>query len=153
LGRSGRLGAAGRDGLRPCEAALRRATRGHGHAPGGRPVEQGRVSLGVGTWGDNRPASFGPLGRGWPERLRFAGTYDQAWNDDVFPFLPRDFDPRHYQASPADQQIPFPAKGTEVLLANLTPEGNTAFRLPEGDLPVHFVRARDGVARYAGDPA
>ena len=44
--------------------------------------------------GKYRPMAFGPIGRGWPSRIRYAGTYDQNWIDNVFPFLPADFDSR-----------------------------------------------------------
>ena len=42
--------------------------------------------------GRYRPMAFGPIGRGWPSRIGHAGTYDQNWIDNVFPFLPDDFD-------------------------------------------------------------
>ena len=54
---------------------------------------------------DYAPVAFGPLGRGWPLRARFGGTYDDKWLKDDFPFLPKDFDERYYQAAPEDQQI------------------------------------------------
>jgi len=44
--------------------------------------------------------TFGPIGRGWSERLKYAGTYDDDWLENVFPFLPA-----YYQAAPADQQL------------------------------------------------
>ena len=95
-------------------------------------------------WGDHAPAGFGIIARGWPARLRFAGTYDQAWIDEVFPFLPADFDDRHFQAAPEDQQIDPLRGGEEVVLANLTPEGRTRFRLPVLGVQVHFFRRRGG---------
>ena len=85
-----------------------------------------------------RPMSFGPIGRGWQPRLGYAGTYDQAWLDDVFPFLPSDFRDDYHQAAPADQQIPYLEGGEEVMLFNLTPEGRTGFRLPTLEMPVVF---------------
>lgn len=85
-----------------------------------------------------RPMSFGPVGRGWLPRLAFAGTYDQDWLDNTFPFLPADFSDEYYQAAPADLQIPYPKGGEEVILMNLTPEGRTSFRLPKLNLPVTF---------------
>ena len=91
-------------------------------------------------WDPQKPMGFGPLGRGWTPRLTYAGTYDQAWIDNVFPFLPADFDPRYYQAAPEDQQIPYPRGGERVVLANLTPEGRTQFRLPDLHLPLAFLR-------------
>ena len=89
-------------------------------------------------FGDYTPMSFGPMGRGWPARIEFGGTYDQNWIDNVFPFLPADFDERHYQAAPEDQQIPHPKGGEEIVLMNLTPAGRTAFKLPPLHLPVTF---------------
>jgi hypothetical protein len=85
-----------------------------------------------------RPMALGPIGRGWEPRLRYAGTYDQNWIDNVFPFLPSDFKDDYYQAAPLDQQIPYPKGGEEVVLVNLTPEGRTAFRLPTVRVPVVF---------------
>ena len=32
-----------------------------------------------------KPMAFGPIGRGWPPRARFAGTYDQQWLDRSVP--------------------------------------------------------------------
>lgn len=92
--------------------------------------------------GAYRPMAFGPVGRGWQPRLGFAGTYDQNWLDTVFPFLPADFRDDYYQAAPADQQIPYPQGGEDVVLVNLTPEGRAGFRLPVVDLPVVFVPAK-----------
>ena len=44
-----------------------------------------------------KPMAFGPVGRAWQPRPKFAGTYDQNWLDNVFPFLPADFDDHYYQ--------------------------------------------------------
>ena len=44
--------------------------------------------------------AFGPVGRSWQPRIRWAGTYDQKWMDEKFPFLPEDFDERYYQCRP-----------------------------------------------------
>jgi hypothetical protein len=97
-------------------------------------------------WGSYRPAGLGIRARSVADRLRFAGTYDQRWIDEVFPFLPADFDERYHQAAPEDQQLPWPAGGEEVVLLNLTPEGRTRFRLPVVDLPVVLI-GRDGTER------
>jgi hypothetical protein len=94
--------------------------------------------------GNYVPMSFGPLGRGWPDRVRFAGTYDQQWLDDVFPFLPRDFDARYYQAAPLDQQIPLPKSTLEVAMSGLTADGLRRFELPYFDAPVHVFPKRGG---------
>lgn len=85
-----------------------------------------------------RPMAFGPIGRGWAPRAKLAGTYDDAWLKDHFPFLPPDFDDGYYQAAPADQQIPHPPGGEEIVLVNLSPSGRMAFELPAFDAPIHF---------------
>jgi len=87
------------------------------------------------------PMAFGPVGRVFPQRLAFAGTYDGHWLDNVFPFLPGDFDDRYFQAAPRDQQFPYPQGGELIVLTNLTPQGRTAFRLPRLQVPVEFVDA------------
>lgn len=91
---------------------------------------------------DYQPMSFGAIGRGWEERLKYAGTYDQDWIDNTFPFLPTDFNEAYFQAAPKDQQIPHPEGGEEIVLVNLTPEGRTAFNLPSIDVPVVFFRKK-----------
>lgn len=94
-------------------------------------------------FGRYRPMALGPIGRAWPERRRYAGTYDEAWKANVFPFLPADFDERYYQTAPADQQIDPPRSGTPVVLLNLTPRGREAFRLPDTLLPLRVYRGRE----------
>lgn len=89
--------------------------------------------------GDYKPMSFGPIGRAWQPRVPLAGTYDQNWLDNVFPFLPPDFDERYYQAAPFDQQIPHPQGREPVVLVNLTPEGYTSFQLPEKKMLVWYL--------------
>lgn len=91
-----------------------------------------------------RPMAYGPVGRGWPQRACHAGTYDQAWLDNGFPFLPADFDERYYQAAPIDQQIALPEAALEVRLENLTPDGVRHFALPFFEAPVHVFPRNDG---------
>jgi hypothetical protein len=62
--------------------------------------------------------------------------------DDVFPFLPADFQDDYFQSAPADQQVGYPAGGEEVFLLNLTPQGRTAFRLAQVEVPVVFFPKR-----------
>lgn len=89
--------------------------------------------------GRYRPMAFGPIGRAWRPRPELAGTYDQTWLEETFPFLPADFREEYYQAAPEDQQIPYPEGGEEVVLTNLTPDGRTRFRLPSRAIPVLFT--------------
>lgn len=91
-----------------------------------------------------RPMALGPLGRGWPQRACHAGTYDQKWLDNDFPFLPRDFDERYYQAAPQDQWVPVPAGPMEVVLSGFTADGERRFTLPHFEAPVHIFRSKCG---------
>lgn len=91
-------------------------------------------------FGDYKPMSFGPMGRGWPGRIEHGGTYDDNWANNIFPFLPPDFDERYFQTAPADQQIDKLHSGEEVQLVNLTPRGRESFRLPNVNLPVTLFR-------------
>jgi hypothetical protein len=92
--------------------------------------------------GKYTPMAFGPIGRGWPSRIRFAGTYDEAWKEKVFPFLPADFDTRYFQCASEDQQIAHLRGGEKMLLVNLTPDGRREFTLPAIEMPVVFFRRR-----------
>lgn len=87
--------------------------------------------------GDYLPMSFGSVGRNWDPRYKFAGTYDQHWLDEVFPFLPVDFDESYYQAAPADQQLAIPLGEQEVTLVNLTADGHRSFVMPHFEAPIH----------------
>ncbi|WP_395446871.1 DUF2169 domain-containing protein [Aminobacter sp. UC22_36] len=91
-------------------------------------------------FGDYTPMSFGPMGRGWPGRIEYGGTYDDNWTKNIFPFLPPDFDERYFQMAPPDQQIDHPRGGEEVQLVNLTPDGRVSFRLPDTALPMALFK-------------
>ncbi len=88
--------------------------------------------------GKYRPMAFGSIPRSWPDRVKLAGTYDQDWQDNTFPFLPADFDNAYFQAAPKEQQMPYPKSGEKVCLINLTPEGRTEFALPRINLLAWF---------------
>lgn len=103
-------------------------------------------------FGDYRPMSFGPMGRGWPGRIEFGGTYDDAWTENVFPFLPADFDERYFQMAPPDQQTDPPLPGTEVQIVNLTPSGREQFRLTETRLPLTLFRGLETAFQGELDP-
>jgi hypothetical protein len=96
--------------------------------------------------GNYKPMAFGPIGRAWRQRIRWAGTYDQRWLDEQCPFLPEDFDPRYFQCAAEDQQMDYPRGGEEVMLRNLTTQGRTIFRLPADlRLPVLFFSREGGM--------
>lgn len=91
--------------------------------------------------GEYRPMSYGPLGRNFPPRPTYAGTYDENWLEKGFPFLPADFDTRYFQSAPADQQMKHPRGGVSVELTNLTPSGRTKFRIPSLEMPIELTDA------------
>lgn len=88
--------------------------------------------------GTYNPMAFGPIGRAWPPRAQYAGTYDDDWLDHVFPFLPADFDDAYYQSAPTDQQIDYLQGGEEVVLNNLAPQRYIRFQIPQMNIPVIF---------------
>jgi hypothetical protein len=89
--------------------------------------------------GNYKPMAFGPIARSWPQRIKWAGTYDQKWKDATFPFLPQDFDERYFQSAPIDQQLDHISGGEQVVLLNLTPRGRDVFMLPAMDIPILFL--------------
>lgn len=89
--------------------------------------------------GSYRPMSLGCLGRNFFPRYKLAGTYDQNWIDDVFPFLPADFDDRYHQAAPEDQRCPYLRGGEPVTLANLSREGVLKFAVPSLPVSMYLV--------------
>lgn len=86
----------------------------------------------IDSWNQRpEPAGFGPIAGHWKSRVRFGGTYDEAWSRERQPLLPNDFDERFYQCAPADQQARgFLSGGERVELFNLTPDGVLSFQLP-----------------------
>jgi len=94
--------------------------------------------------GKYRPMSLGPMSRNFAERVKHAGTYDQRWMDEQAPFWPDDFDYRYFQAAPADQQMPHPQGGEEILVQNMDPGAVLRFVLPDLRMPVIFVPHRGG---------
>lgn len=100
--------------------------------------------------GKYKPMALSPIGRAWPRRRRYAGTYDQHWLDEVFPWLPTDFDERYYQASPEDQQIRIPSAPMEITLHGFTPEGTRRFVLPHFEAPLHVFPKQGRREHYTG---
>lgn len=78
-----------------------------------------------------RPVCFGPVAPSWKPRASYAGTYDEAWKRDLFPLLPRDFDPRFLQCAPRDQILPGYVQGGEpVVIAGASAQGQIQCSLP-----------------------
>lgn len=85
------------------------------------------------------PSCYAPLDIAWPQRAEHAGTYDQAWLEQLFPGFARDIDWRMFNLAGADQRLEggeWPL-GASYRLDNLHPEQP---RL-EGKLPGYRARA------------
>lgn len=86
------------------------------------------------------PTGFGFIAPSWAPRRALAGTYDERWQKERFPFLPADFDHRFFQSAHPDLIAPKPLLGGEpVRLVNLHPEGELSFRLPRRDLEIRVI--------------
>jgi hypothetical protein len=107
------------------------------------PVTEAADDPVTSPFGAHRPMALGPIARVTPQRARLAGNYDDNWKDNIFPFLPPDFDERYYQCAPEDQQIAPPGPGTPVVIIGLTPSGREEFRLPDTTLPVKVFRGQE----------
>lgn len=73
----------------------------------------------VSAEGPHLPWAFSAIPANCPPRIQYAGTYDSAWEEQVAPFLPEDFDERFHQIAPPDQQMPYPEGALPVVLENL----------------------------------
>jgi hypothetical protein len=94
----------------------------------------------VGRTGGYTPMAFGPLGRAWLPRRRWAGTYDADWMENRMPFLPGDFDERYYQAAPPDQWIAHPKGGEPLEIVHLSDIPRIVTRLPQLSVIMAFTR-------------
>ena len=84
------------------------------------------------------PAGFGPRAVDAPSRLRFAGTYDDAWLRDGFPGPGRGLDPRYHNTACPDQQTDEELRGDEQFRLTSMHPRHTDLR---GHLPGFRVRA------------
>jgi hypothetical protein len=94
----------------------------------------------ISSW-KNRPTpmAFAPLAAHWEPRKSHVGTYDEAWQKNRAPYLPKDFDPRFFQVAPEGLIAPGYLKGGEVVdVAGVTPAGRLAFRLPPTRFRVEY---------------
>lgn len=88
------------------------------------------------------PAGFGFVGPYWMPRLRYAGTYGEAWERTRMPLLPQDFDRRFFNAAPPDQVVPGLRGDETITVANASPGRWLQFRLPAVPAPVVTVVRR-----------
>jgi hypothetical protein len=94
----------------------------------------------------HRPAGLGYVGKSWAPRLALAGTYDERWQGERWPYLPKDFDFRYWNGAPEDQQIGFPEPGLTLELSCLMNPEKSGRDTVFVQLPAHraFVLARLG---------
>lgn len=87
------------------------------------------------------PAALSVIPRNSASRIRYAGTYDAHWRENVAPFFPEDFDARFFQSAPEDQQIEYPKGKEQVTLTNLIKDRpEVSFKLPRLDnIPVKVL--------------
>ena len=89
-----------------------------------------------------RPEGLGVWGRTWPPRVRFAGTYDDAWKKDRWPKLPLDFDFAYWSSAHPDLIAPGLLRGNEeIVLAGFDAAGERRYKLPGHDMFVLLERA------------
>lgn len=101
------------------------------------------------SFGDRPPpAGFGFVSPHWQPRAALAGTYDEAWQKDRAPLLPKDFNRKHLNAASPGLVAPGYLRGDEPIVAvGVSPEGRLAFSLPGIAPPVVQVTLADGPAK------
>ncbi|MET3140087.1 hypothetical protein AAKU61_004471 [Undibacterium sp. GrIS 1.2] len=88
-----------------------------------------------------------PAGMGfWPEnvwhRQPHAGTYDEVWQRERSPDLPKDFNTRFYNVAHPDLQLPAaPVAGTAIQLKHLSTQANIECCFPSLQLSVQATTA------------
>lgn len=77
------------------------------------------------------PSGFGPTCPGWLPRRKFAGTYDESWQNKRAPYLPKDFNPQFFNCAPSEMQFsPHLKGGEELAIQNVDPRGRLEFKIP-----------------------
>lgn len=69
------------------------------------------------------PAGCGMLAPDHPSRRSLAGTYDEAWRTERWPYFPDDFNPEYFMAAPQGQRIQdFFGGGEPIEIRNMHPD-------------------------------
>ena len=135
-----------------CGQTRKRATVEHPEA-----VEKIPLSLledfGGGTGGKGSRSAgtgFGFFPKQYPPRSGFAGTYDERWKRERFPFLPSDFDYRFFQAAYPELITGRYLMGNERIFAeNVSPGGTIVVDLPGVEIVVESMFERKTVRAAA----
>ncbi|MER2494643.1 DUF2169 domain-containing protein [Vibrio neptunius] len=78
-----------------------------------------------------RVAGLGPIPPFFTQRVKYAGTFDDAWQEHRRPLLPEDFNPKFYQSAPEDQQCNgFLEGGERLMMSGFSHDDVLAFRIP-----------------------
>ncbi len=85
------------------------------------------------------PVGFGCLGRTSRARAKHAGTYDPRWLDEVYPYLPNDFDSRYFQSAPEDQRFVHFVGGERLRCVHMAAEASVTYAMPTLQVPVRFT--------------
>jgi len=95
----------------------------------------------IGSWKDAPPpACFAPICRHWEPRKAYAGTYDDEWQKERAPFLPRDFDARFSQLAPPGLVAGgYLSAGTPIEVRGATPTGVFRVQLPPVRVEVTYL--------------
>ena len=73
--------------------------------------------------GKHKPVGFGPTSTNWEPRSGMLGTFDDAWLEKRWPWLPEDVDWRYFNAAPEALQVQGYLNGDEeISLENLHPD-------------------------------
>lgn len=76
-------------------------------------------------------AGFGPLNDFCEDRMQFAGTYQDEWDQDPEPPTPPDFKLDFWNSAPLDQRFtPYLKGGETIRLGGMTAEGELTLTLP-----------------------
>ena len=82
---------------------------------------------------------YGFVDSSWEPRIHYAGTYDEAWQKNQSPLLPKDFKIDFFNsASRGLKAAQFLQGGERVELKNLSPSGLMEFTLPQIKINVTF---------------
>lgn len=95
-------------------------------------------------------AGVGFVSPDWESRARYAGSYDEAWQQERMPLLPKDFDRTFFNAaSPGLIAARGSLRGGEaVSIVGATPHRQVQFALPEVRLPqarVELIHRQDAL--------
>ncbi len=93
-------------------------------------------------WHDRpNPQGFGFVSPHWHPRSQYAGTYDDAWDQQRKPLLPLDFHRQFFTAASDGLQSPDYLQGDEdVIIVNASDRGRLAFKLPAVPNPAFQIK-------------